>query len=465
MNIKYTALLSLSSCLLFSCSQEEWPASHGDDEMVISFHTSMPGLGTRSETTTLSSLENGFHVTAFCPEDETRINGTNMSEYFAEELVTPTPGIGDVFRSEMCRWPENEGSKKGTLKFFAFYPSREALREHAGVDDNSGYFNLKNSSTTTSYSYVVEKFKINKDISRHVDFVTATAEGTKSDNLYSGVSLNFEHQLTRLELMAYGNSSSYDIEIAGVRLGNVFTESDFNIALKSTANTASADNTKNGRWLATNQKRGIVEYIYREGELVVPIGSGTPYTSSANATSIMGKAGHASIIPASYSKWNKTATNTGLYFSVLLRVKDKYGTQLYPYIEDANMSTSTTTAKMNVVYLSVNKTSGEVRKRLYKKGDNYFSDEAQTLPYSPGMDEEIREYGWAALPPTNSTTLLKAGYQYIVRLGYGTGVGVEDPADAFPGKAIIWQLTPSVKVTAFTIGNEEDITDKITIVP
>ena len=454
--------------MLFGCSQQEEPMPVGaTDDSAILFWVGTPGVESRSAPSVASSLDGGFHVTAFCPEDETTINSSgSMSAYFAEQLVTMTPGMGNAFRSEMCRWPENKGTKAGTLKFFAFYPSIEVLRERADVGNSN--FTLKNNSTkkgtTITYKYVMEKFRVSRDISRHVDFVMATAQENKTNGLYSGVALQFEHQLARVDLKAWGNPTAYDVEIAGIRLGNVFTESglDFTQA-PNISHNKTTDNTKNGRWI-TPQTRGVVEYIYQEGESVIFIKNGGKYNTLAKATSLMGNAGSAFVIPGTYSTWGKTKTHTGIYFSVLLRVKDLDGMQQYPYIEGASMNTTATTANMNVVYFAVDKSTGVINKRVYKKGGAYYTDESYTIPYAVNANEEIRDYGWAALPVSSGTTL-KSGFQYTYTLNYSSGVGVEDPADVLPGNAIITPVTPGVSVTAFTSGETTDVTDKITIIP
>ncbi len=465
--IIYGLMSALAASMLSSCSQEDMQVRGlSDDDDAILFVTDLPGVETRSDET--ESLDDGFYVTAFAPEDETTIGTSNkLNEYFANQLVSKTQGMGNAFRSDMCRWPANTGTKSGTLKFYAFYPSLETLSERAGVSGNSSYFVLQNSSTKTAtkttYSYSINRFKIDKDISKHVDFVIATADGNKTANLYSGVSLNFEHQLSQVDLQAWGNSSTpYEVEIAGVRLGNVITESKFDFSQTQNSKT---DNTTNGKWLTTpTQTKGIVEYIYREGDKVISVGrTKDTNTTAPNAISIMGNGGPAIVIPGTYSKWSTTA-KTGFYYSVLLRVNDKEGKLLYPYIEGANMNSSKKTDEMNVVYLSVERTSGLVKKRVYKKdGIYYTSDELSPESiYNVPDEEEVRNYGWAAIP-FNPTW--KAGYQYIVRLGYSSGIGVMDPADVFPGKAIISEISSGVTVTSFVSQKEVDVSDIITIDP
>ncbi|MDE6304697.1 MAG: hypothetical protein K2M01_07745 [Paramuribaculum sp.] len=439
-----------------------------DGNSEIIFTAGLPGVETRSEPFVTGSLNDGFYVTAFCPEDETTINGSgSMQAYFDYQLVTKTPGMGNAFRSEMCRWPENTGAKEGTLKFFAIYPSLEVMRERAGVGNT--YFNLKNTSTkkgnTITYKYVMEKFRVNRDISRHVDFVMATAQENRKNGLYSGVALKFEHQLARVDFKAWGNPTTYDVEIAGIRLGNVYTECNLDFTLKPNISYAAKDSTQNGQWLKTPAPtRGVVEYIYREGESVIQIKNGGKYNTQTKATSLMGNAGSAFVIPASYSAWTKTKANTGIYISVLLRVKDIDGMQQYPYIEGASMNNTTTTANMNVIYFAVDKFTGLINKRVYKKNGVYYADEGCSIPYTQNANEEIRDYGWAAFPPSGTPTL-KSGCHYTFTFNYTSGVGVEDPADVLPGKAIITPVTPGVSVTSFSSGGTTDVTDKITIIP
>lgn len=465
----YTAFLLLTALMLFSCSQQEEPLRIGsDDGSEIIFTAGLPGVESRSEFSDKGSLDGGFHVTAFCPEDESKIDGSgNMRAYFDYQLVTKTPGMGDAFRSEMCRWPENTGKKEGTLKFFAIYPSLEVLRERSGGNESN--FNLKNTSTkkgnTITYKYVMEKFKVNRDISRHADFVMATAQENRKNGLYSGVALKFEHQLARVDFKAWGNPTAYDIEIAGIRLGNVYTECNLDFTLKPNISYAAKDSTQNGQWLKTPAPtRGVVEYIYREGESVIQIKNGGKYNTNTKTTSLMANAGSAFVIPGSYSVWNKTKAGTGIYISVLLRVKDIDGMQLYPYIEGAGMNATTTSANMNVIYFAVDKSTGLINKRVYKKNGVYYADEGGTIPYTISANEEIRDYGWAAFPPSGTATL-KSGCHYTFTLNYSTGVGVEDPADVHPGYAIITPVTPGVSVASFTNGGTTDVTDKITIVP
>lgn len=451
----YCLLVFIPAILFFSCSEDEMSSlvSDGADDLGIVFRISMPEAESRSTNTTVESLLNdGFRVSAFCPEGSA--TGT-LNPYFTEQQAAPLEGMAGHFAvydqsSELCVWPSMRHDKQGTLKFFAFYPSRETMKEMSGANSDVDYL-LKNNTNkkgnTITYDYRIEKFNVSNDISRHFDFVTATAEGSGRANSDTGVKLDFEHQLSRIELKAWANTVN-DIEIAGVRIGCVITQSDFNFAEKP-KNYAVGDATLVGNWVGS-QKRGNVEYIFREGDTVIKIGNGS-HTSKATAVSIMGNGGYAMIIPSNYSKWNHTgdASNTqhNLYFSVLLRIKenDMNRTLLYPYIEGAQYSGDVKIDNMNVVYFSIEKATGKIVKRLYrnKTTKSFFADPDLTEAYTASETEEIRNYGWAAIP---FTRLWKPGYHYTYLLNYSDGVGVHDPAEPapYPGKPIISRILVDV---------------------
>lgn len=478
--IIYILLPALHALLLSSCAQEELHGlSRSTEDTRIAFYTSipLPEVGTRSDHTIFTdSLKNGFHVTAICDEDETKIdkNG-NIRDYFTEQKVEKTEGMEEYFRSDACKWPENKDNKESELKFFAFYPSREVMRMSIDEDKGSNaHFNLANYSTkkasTTSFDYRMEKFRVNKDISRHIDFVTATEEGSKFKNLYSGVNLQFEHQLSRVVLKAWGKPENdcYSIEIAGVRIGCAVVESDFNFAGTPENFSDTTDITTMGRWL--DKKKDCVEYIFRKGDTVFPIDK-LNNNSNENPKSIMGNGGWAMVIPYKHSKWDYTTDprndNKGLYFSILMRIKDENGMLIYPYVEGSALSSTVSTDEMNVVYLSVDKTNeNKVVSRLYKKKgkDEYFTDPdcSDASAYPVPDTEEVRNYGWAAVPIQANW---KAGCTYTYTLDYSNGVGVEDPADPYSGEWIIFKTDVEVAeesgetdsiVTNFSEGNGKD---------
>ncbi|MDE7475314.1 MAG: hypothetical protein K2M71_06770, partial [Duncaniella sp.] len=88
--LSYIAILGLSAGLMSSCSQEDMTGSRQAVEDIISFQVSLPGVNSRSaDKDMLGALASGFDVTAFCPEDESRISADGtLEEYFSEQRVT-----------------------------------------------------------------------------------------------------------------------------------------------------------------------------------------------------------------------------------------------------------------------------------------------------------------------------------------------------------------------------------------
>lgn len=156
----------------------------------------------------------------------------------------------------------------------------------------------------------------------------------------------------------------------------------------------------------------------------------------------MGNGNYAMVLPANYpTEWDgsKGNTNKGMYISVLLRIIDATPNagvqpkekQRYPY-RDLVQGTDALKDGIPRVYLAVNK-SGIVSTRLYKKEEggiynekdqNYYTDAACTVPYTLKTEEEIKEFGWAAVPVTGKN--LEIGKIYTYTLDYTIGVGVHD---------------------------------------
>ena len=478
--IKHTGLIFLSAFLLSSCTQEDL-ADHDltNDESEILFFTSVPGVETRSyDNIDLDRIKkNGFNVAAASLDNVNEKGDTIPVGYFPSQLVTQTPGMGEAYRSASCRWPSNKDNKDGKLRFFAFFPSVNDLKKSAGLSENDDtHFKLEYTPSNNTIEYWMRGFKVNKDITQHSDFVTATVEGSKTDNLYSGINLTFQHHLSGLYFEAFGDPQSYEVEIAGVRVGGIALESDF--SFQGISNNLTPQNedwrlTKVGRWTGVNQKKGCVEYIFQEGDKVVLIGKEN-YKTKEESANIMGRSGCALVIPLDYTVWtdyknnkNNNIANQKLYFSVLLRVKEKLtknNTLLYPYIEGANLNSSVivTEDNMKVVYLSVERSTGKIKHQVYRKtGDKkFYTDKSYSKEYITPENEEIRNYGWASCIPSTTTQRWNPGFQYIYKLDYTNGVGVQDPEDAMPGKPIIApiEVTGSQSATWHTV---KDYTNKV----
>lgn len=430
-------LTFVGALILSSCAQEEMPVDvpNQSDRRIV-FNTSFPELTTRASE--IAADLPHFYITAFDETDSKLVEEGKLKEYIDSLQIVKNAGSGN-FLSDQCVWPD-PGKESDKLHFFAFYPTLNVgatLVNATAVDESTG---------SKTVGYQVKDFRVAADIADQVDFVTAYATGSMEDNLFNGISLKFRHQLSRIEVKAKGSHKSCNIQIAGVRIGNFAMNGSFEFPTSEDAD---------GVWKATSP--GTAEYIFRRGDAIV--------TTDNTEVSIMGNKtdNYAMLIPSTYSAWDylsdKDNTGKGMYISVLLRILDKYNDnkQEYPYYDTKQ---GLNAPNVPVVYLAV-KTSGEVSTRLYKKDGAYFTDENCTVAYPLYVNEEVREFGWAAVPVKGEW---KPGHTYTYTLDYSSGVGIHDPdvvGDVAPkaGDPIIRDMLGiSVTVTEWNNGGVSSAT-------
>ncbi len=427
--------------LLSACTQEDDIRRGGSEHAGerILFRASLPEVATRAAEITGVTLPY-FHVTAFNPADPELVTNGTLGTHFGNCRIDITDGPGK-YSSDECIWPAM-GRESDEVTFFAFYPSLTTLDEKPPCLPAIG--EIQNATTITgnnpNYNYRLTKFSVNPEIADQVDFVTAYTTGNMATHLFSGITLPFCHQLSRIEVKAWSANKSCDIEIAGVRIGGIGVEGTF--TFKPDTQTGKLESAKGGgEWEDASIIPGIVEYIYRKGDTVVSLKHGATEKTSTNAgaVSIMGsKNGDdencAMLIPRNYAtgwKFAEDPHNSGqnMYIGVLLRVTDITHTagtnpeepQRFPY---KDLSQGANSPNIPVVYLAVKESTGEVSTRLYKSGDNYYTDEATTLPYTLPEDEVVKEFGWATLPVTGNWA---PGNIYTYTLDYTSGVGLHGP--------------------------------------
>ncbi len=414
--LRHTYILTGAVLILSSCAQEDMPdrITTGESNQIV-FRTSLPELSSRASVTTAENLSS-FYVTAFDFDDpETFKNG--IYEPLCANVKAELSSDEQSYVSPECLWP---GSGKGnhTVSFFAFNPGRQE-----GSDTW-----LVNPTTSENVDYKLTGFRVAGNIAEQVDLITAYATGSTIENEASGITLPFVHQLSRIDVQAWSAHESCDIEIAGVRIGGVRLKGTFNFPV---------DNGF-GTWSDLSDK-GIVEYIYGEGERIVELNKGNASTSTEDgAVSIMGTlhngGNSAMMIPSAYqTAWDhvsdKNNTGNNLYISVLLRVTDATPSaginpldkQRYPY---GDILQGEDALEIPRVYLAVEKATHIVSCRLYKEDGKFFTDEKCRNPYTLSPDEEIKEFGWAAIPVTG---VWDPGHAYTYVLNYSYGVGLHDP--------------------------------------
>lgn len=406
--IKKLCVIIGSVTALAACSQDNLPVNTDTESRMIAFSTSFSTIESRAEVVTKENLPY-FRVTAFDMADNSKVAGGILTPLFADEKVVVTPGK-PLSTSPYCVWPD-KGKGGHTVSFFGFYP---------GVD-KLGDAQFVNHSSTTTIDYKIDHLKVAHDIADQVDFITSYTTGSMDKNLNTGIKLPFFHQFSRIDVKIHGAFKSGDLEIAGVRIGGAGVEGTF----------AFSPNEKGGAWV-NNPTRGIVEHIYGEGDQILTCGRTHPIDAK-DAISIMGTVrsggapNYAMLIPSGYGSWDQTNdnrnVNKGLYISTLLRVIDRtsteaHGSQQYPYLGNSNIPDSLK------VFFAVDSSSNRIIKRLYKNGNNYFTDAEFQNIYSMGDGQEVKTFGWAALPVAGNWS---PGLAYTYTLDYTFGVGLHDP--------------------------------------
>lgn len=291
-NLKSSYIILGAAVLLSACSQtEDVPGGFDVENRQIIFRTALPGVTSRANITTEKSLEY-FYVTAFDPVNPECRN--KRLEHFFDKKINEVNGEGQYVSSE-CIWPD-PGLESDMLTFFAYSPK---------INVN---FEPKNNSTisgnTPTFDFKLQDFRVENDIDKQVDFVTAYATGSMANNIFSGINLNFAHQLARVEVKAWSAHKSCNIEIAGVRIGEIHMTGTFHFK---------TDNTT-GEWSGiTDSDKEKVEYIFRKGDKIVTLNKGSNSTSTAaGAVSIMGNKrpdgndNCAMLLPSNYTGWDLT---------------------------------------------------------------------------------------------------------------------------------------------------------------
>ncbi len=445
--------LSLLACA--SCSQQEPGRTPDSSGGRIEFRAALPQISSRAVEVTEASITQ-FQVSGFT------VGSSAVSAYFLDKSYSRHPQTGTYFSHDAeCIWPNNNDR----IRFVAFAPSCAEMRLGGGFSDDDFILDSPQPGLAMETDYRLSRMKIASDIAAQSDFVTAISYGTLLDNEETPVTLNFRHQLSRVYLKAWGASPSFDIEIAGVRLGGVGTEGVFSFISQDDAD----DSSQSGRW--TSVTPGCVEYVFRAGDRVVVLdkSQGSP-TSEAAAVSILGakvagtdSENSAMLIPSRYSAWdyktdapNGAGHDAGMYLSVLMRVTDTTpyapaNALVYPYADN--------TEGMEVIWLAVDREQGRsVKARLYSAdGSAFFTDAALTAPYDPEAHGAIvKAFGWAALPYAADW---QAGYVYTYTLNYSGGVGLRDPRDPQPGKPIISdRVLVNVEMAPWASGGNSDVT-------
>ena len=470
-----TAFVCAASCSKEAAEPDVYEWADGK----IYFKTSLSDLATsRAQDMTLDGLES-FQVTCFNTADNDKDQAGFLSPYFENATFIRKVNSGITYVSSPAEGPRDWPANDGLLRFFAFSPSLTAMAGgNSALDDTdrTRFFKLINSTvkngSTVAVGYRLGTIRINPDISRQFDFITAEVAGERWKDFSGGVELPFSHQLCQVELKAWGDGSVYDFEIAGVRIGNPVVEGSFVFA------DDSANDNRPGWEIDGDGIKDKVEYLYGSSsttdQATQPASAdrifrinNIEHNTAESAGSIMGRAACAMVIPTVNPGWEGTSdpdignvpySTDRMYFSILTRVTDhSSGNVIYPYPGNPT--------GMTVVSFALD-ADGNILTRLYagKSADEYFTDSELTHPYIAAEGVEIKDFGWAAVPVDADW---KAGRKYVYTLNYSEGIGLHDPDDPEPGKPIAGSssIEWGIKVDSWTYAEKDENYDPELDVP
>ena len=256
---------------LASCSQD---ATEGVDKGgTIKFRPSINGM-TRALPITSTNLSS-FNVTGFVEGE--------AANYFTDWKVNKNGSVWETVGEQY--WPST-----GTLKFFAYAPT-----------DISGTVNI------SPTSQAITGFKVQRQSDDQKDLVVAYNAGTKASNETSGISLNFKHALSQIEIQAKNaKSDDYEVQVLGVKLAGFNSVGDFTFPSTAVTGLITSQNWQN----ATTAQSYYCDYA-------------SAITLTSNAQSVTRS--NFMVIPQKLTPWNKTTSKEGAYLSVLVRIYKKSG--------------------------------------------------------------------------------------------------------------------------------------------
>lgn len=297
----YLLFGSLALSVLGSCSNDDVVDINKGSG--ISFRASLDkavasrATGTIDNVTTLQNLQ-AFNVTALG-------NGNN---YFTDVPVNRVAGkVGtEAWQpSKIYYWPTYG------LDFYAYAPS-----DITGVS-------ISNTEKT------IKNFEPTQDVANQKDLLIARNIGTKDDNDLFGVSLNFKHALSQIDVQAKCSNPNIKIEVLAVKLANMATKGDFDFPTGKTdsdsENVTLPDVDLNKQWKNLSDLNDHTKSYVVKGT--------SPVTLNEIPKSLMFGNAKFMLIPQQLEAWNNDETKTGAYLSILCRISSLNGstsTLLYP---------------------------------------------------------------------------------------------------------------------------------------
>lgn len=279
-------LIPLAMLGLASCSDDVSTSVNLGD--AIEFRPAM-GSFTRASETTNANL-NDMNVTAFLGDTK-----------FFENVNFAKGNDGFYTSQHNYLWPADNSQ----LTFYAY---------------SSDIDNLNGTLTWDATSKKLENATIPDEIADQIDFITASATGTKDNNETAGVPLTFNHQLSQIELQAKSDTQDYTVEVSAIRIGRAEYMGTFDF---------------------TTSEWTLDEW---HDKAVYDSSLSSPVTLSATPVSIMGDSGNAMLLPQKLTPWSPKGdpdnAARGSYLSVLIKITTPEGVVLYPYPSDTKLDSN-----------------------------------------------------------------------------------------------------------------------------
>lgn len=270
---KHVMFLAAATALaLASCSNDhDVELNHGSE---ICFRTAfeMPHHGSRAAEYNNNTGVGDIVVTATC--------GTEV--YFQDVEFTKTEGSNSYTSTRKYYWPGDDRE----LKFTATKVGQPA--------------------------FIGKTFAPVADWANQEDLVYSFGATGKQSTSADGITLDFNHALSQIEIMAKNVNEEYVIKVVNAKIGHVGTSAAFDL------------NANAWGELTATESYSTTEYGAKE---LVP---------NAAAISVMGAGGNAMVMPQQLTAWNLKSfkgtdpKGSGSYIALMVSIKTKAGACVYP---------------------------------------------------------------------------------------------------------------------------------------
>ncbi len=264
--------LGLSALTLASCSEDEPVAVNRG--RAIDFRSVIDSRATEVTNANLTDI----YAAAFLGEQE-----------FFPVMQFGKGSDGFFTSATEYYWPGDNSE----LTFYAYAPENPGATVTITPDEKS-----------------MKDFSPAAEIGDQIDFVTATATGTKQANETAGVPLTFNHQLVQIEVRAKTDNDVYTFNVSGVRIGQPVSKGSYDFVTSD--------------WTLATDK-AIYTDTYDQ-----------PVTLGPDAVTVMGNGGNAIILPQQLTAWDPqndpSNSAKGAYLSIKLQIATaETGVQVYPF--------------------------------------------------------------------------------------------------------------------------------------